>query len=44
MNDLVSNAILQLGSIYDFLVSTAYAQYSSELCIQKSALLGWFNK
>jgi len=44
MNNLISNAILQLGSLYDFLVSMAYSQYSSELFIQKSALLGWFNK
>jgi len=31
MNNLVSNAILQLGYLYDFLVSMVYSQYSSEL-------------
>lgn len=34
MINLVSNAKLQLGSLYDFLVSMAFSQYSSELFIQ----------
>lgn len=43
MIKLVSPAISQQSYIYDFLVSKAHT-HSSELCIPKSALLGWLNK